>query len=103
MTAEGEPLSNDALNAIHWAHRLGAVVTLVVVGFSGFRALRIRDLHGYGMVLLILLLLQVALGVTNILGSLPLSIAVAHNGVAALLLVTLVMLNFAVNSPTTYR
>jgi len=23
MTAEGEPLSNDALNAIHWAHRVG--------------------------------------------------------------------------------
>lgn len=103
MTAEGEPLSNDALNAIHWAHRLGAVLTLVVVGFSGYRALHIRDLHGYGMVLLTLLLLQVALGVTNILGTLPLSTAVAHNGVAALLLVTLVMLNFAVNSPTTYR
>jgi cytochrome c oxidase assembly protein subunit 15 len=103
MTAEGEPLSSDALNAIHWAHRLGAVVTFVVVGFSGSRALRIRDLHGYGMALLTLLLLQVALGITNILGSLPLSTAVAHNGVAALLLVTLVMLNFAVNSPITYR
>lgn len=103
VTAQGEPLSNDALNAIHWAHRVGALATFIIVGFTGSRSLRIRDLHGYGTALLILLLLQVALGVTNILASLPLPAAVAHNGVAALLLVTLVMLNFAVNSTTTFR
>lgn len=103
MTAEGEPLSNDALNAIHWAHRVGALVTFVVVGFVGSRSLRIRDLHGYGTTLLVLLTLQVVLGITNILGMLPLPVAVAHNGVAALLLATLVMLNFAVNSPATFR
>lgn len=103
MTAGGEPLSNEALNAIHWAHRVGALVTLLVVGFAGLKSLRVRDLHGYGMALLALLLLQIALGITNILGSLPLPAAVAHNGVAALLLATLVMLNFAVNSPATFR
>ena len=103
MTADGSPLSNEALNAIHWAHRVGALVTLMVVGFAGLKSLRVRDLHGYGMALLALLLLQIALGVTNVLGSLPLPVAVAHNGVAALLLATLVMLNFAVNSPATFR
>ncbi|HEX7813329.1 MAG TPA: COX15/CtaA family protein [Burkholderiales bacterium] len=103
MTAQGEPLSNDALNAIHWAHRVGAVVTCIIVGWTGLRSLRIRDLHGYATALLGLLALQVALGITNILASLPLPAAVAHNGVAALLLMTLVMLNFAVNSPTTFR
>lgn len=103
MTAEGEPLSNDALNAIHWTHRVGALVTFVIVGIAGLKSLRIRDLHGYGMTLLALLVLQVGLGVTNVLASLPLPAAVAHNGVAALLLVTLVMLNFAVNSPATFR
>jgi len=103
MTPEGEPLSNEALNAIHWAHRIGALVTFLVVGFAGFRSLSVRDLHSYGVALLLLLLAQIALGVTNILASLPLPVAVAHNGVAALLLATLVMLNFAVNSPTTLR
>ncbi len=103
MTADGEPLSNDALNAIHWAHRAGALVASIVIGIAGFKSLPIRDLHGYGVSLLALLLLQVTLGITNILASLPLPAAVAHNGVAALLLVTLVMLNFAANSPATFR
>jgi heme A synthase len=33
----------------------------------------------------------------NILGGLPLAVAVAHNAVAALLLVTLVVINFALS------
>lgn len=37
---------------------------------------------------------QIGLGVANVLLRLPLPVAVAHNGAAALLLVTLVMLNF---------
>jgi heme a synthase len=103
MTAEGEPLSNEALNAIHWAHRVGALVAFGAVGFAASRASRIRDVRGIAMTLLTLLLLQVALGVTNVLASLPLPVAVAHNGVAALLLVLLVMLNFAINSPRSYH
>jgi cytochrome c oxidase assembly protein subunit 15 len=63
----------------------------------------VPSLHQTGIVLLVLLLAQVALGVTNVLAMLPLPVAVAHNGVAALLLATLVMLNFAVNSPVTFR
>ncbi|HYJ19361.1 MAG TPA: COX15/CtaA family protein, partial [Burkholderiales bacterium] len=103
MTADGEPLSNDALNAIHWAHRIGALVVSVVIAITALKSLPIRALHSYGVAMLGLLLLQVTLGVTNVLASLPLPVAVAHNGVAALLLVTLVMLNFAVNSPATFR
>lgn len=103
MTADGDPLSNEALNAIHFAHRMGAVLAFLAIGFAGSRALGIRDLRGYGITALALLLLQVALGITNVVASLPLPVAVAHNGVAALLLVTLVMLNFAVRTPTTFR
>ena len=103
MTPGGEPLSNEALNAIHWTHRVGALVALMVVGYAGLKSLRVRDLHGYGTAILALLLLQIALGITNVLGSLPLPVAVAHNGVAALLLATLVVLNFAVNSAATFR
>ena len=41
-----------------------------------------------------LLLLQVALGIGNVLLHLPLGVATAHNGVAALLLVSLIYLNY---------
>jgi heme a synthase len=103
MTADGEPLSNEALNAIHWTHRLGALLAFLAIGYVASKALAVRDLRGYGFAILNLLVLQVALGITNVMGSLPLAVAVAHNGVAALLLATLVMLNFAVRSPTTFR
>ena len=39
---------------------------------------------------MLLLVLQVALGISNVVFGLPLAVAVAHNGGAALLLLTLV-------------
>lgn len=102
MTAEGEPLSNEALNAIHWSHRLGALATFLTLAYVARRALRLPALRGFGGVLLVLLFAQVILGIVNVLGNLPLPVAVAHNGVAALLLATLVMLNFATRSPSSF-
>jgi cytochrome c oxidase assembly protein subunit 15 len=43
-----------------------------------------------------LLVLQVSLGISNVLFSLPLPVAVAHNTGAALLLASLVLLNYRV-------
>lgn len=103
MTEQGDPLSNEALNAIHWAHRIGALASFLAIGFVAHLALRMRQLRGIGLGLLVLLLLQVGLGISNVLASLPLPVAVAHNGVAALLLAVLVMLNFSVHSPSTSR
>lgn len=103
MTAQGDPLSNDALNAIHWAHRLGALVTVLYLGFIGLWALRLRGLRNHAIAVLILLGAQAALGIANVLASLPLPVAVAHNGGAALLLAALVMLNFAASSPSIHR
>jgi heme a synthase len=100
MTAEGTPLSNEALNAIHWAHRIGALMAFLVLAYLGHRAMSLPALRRPGAVLLGLLLLQVTLGIANVLGSLPLPVAVAHNGIAALLLAVLVMLNFATRSPS---
>ncbi len=102
MTAEGEPLSNDALNAIHWAHRIGALVTFLTLSYVAHRAMRLPALRSLGGALLVLLFVQVTLGIANVLGSLPLPVAVAHNGVAALLLAALVMLNFATRSPSPF-
>jgi cytochrome c oxidase assembly protein subunit 15 len=44
----------------------------------------------------VLLLIQVSLGISNVLFSLPIAVAVAHNGGAALLLGSLVLLNFRI-------
>ncbi len=98
MTAAGEPLSNAALNAIHWTHRLGALVVLLYLGFVGLWAIRVPGLRAYGTVLVAALLSQVILGIANVLAMLPLALAVAHNAVAGLLLAVLVMLNFALYS-----
>ena len=91
QTAQGELLSLEALTAIHWSHRvfaliaLAAVLILVIHTWSVDR--RLALLVGA------LVLAQFGLGVANVAFSLPLALAAAHNGGAALLLVALVVLN----------
>lgn len=96
VTAAGTPLSYEALTAIHWSHRLGALVTLVYIGGLALWALRTPQLRTTGAALLALLLAQAGLGIANVLLRLPLVLAAAHNAGAALLLAALVMLNFTV-------
>lgn len=94
MDASGNLLSLQALTAIHWTHRLWAVAVLLLVGTAAFKLARLRGLCVWGMFLGVLLLVQLGLGISNILFSLPLALAVAHNAGAALLLATLVVINF---------
>jgi len=49
------------------------------------------------------LLVQIGLGIANILAGLPLRVAVAHNAVAAIFLVTLVMINFVLSRTSSSR
>lgn len=95
VTAAGAPLPYEALTAIHWMHRIGALVTLLYVGGLALVVLRTPGLAMQGALLLAILLLQASLGVANVVLSLPLPAAAAHNGGAALLLIALVVLNFA--------
>ncbi len=86
-------LENDARAAIHMSHRIGALVTLLTLGLLIWRLIaREPGLSRQGGLLLILLLTQIGLGVSNVLAHLPLPVAVAHNGVAALLLASLSVL-----------
>lgn len=89
-------LDNDARVAIHMAHRIGAVITLMYLlalcGFLWFRAAATTQL--FAGVVLIVLIAQITLGIGNIVWTLPLPVAVAHNGVAALLVLSLVTLNY---------
>ena len=95
-TASGEFLSLHALTAIHWAHRLMALIVTLFLLVLAFRLFRISGYTGIAMMLLVTLAAQVLLGVSNVLFSLPLPVAVAHNVGAALLLAGMVMLNFRV-------
>jgi cytochrome c oxidase assembly protein subunit 15 len=98
VTADGDPLSNAALNAIHWTHRVGALITVAMVGGVALAALRLSGLATLALLVLGTLAAQVAIGIANVLAMLPLWLAVAHNTGAALLLAALVMLNFALFS-----
>ena len=90
QTADGALLSHEALTAIHWSHRLGALLVALLVGSIGLKLLREKAWQHWGALLLVLLALQLGLGVANILLSLPLPVAVGHNlGAAALLTATL--------------
>lgn len=94
MTADGELLPLAALTAIHWSHRVGAAVVggfLLLVG-----GLLLRRDALPGIVLIAAVVLQIVLGVANVLLSLPLPLAVAHNAGAALLVAAMVWINWRV-------
>lgn len=89
--------------AIHFTHRVGA---LVVVGYMAYLLSKLYKQAGgthmqfQANVILALLVLQVALGLSNIFWSLPLWVAVAHNAGGALLLLSLVNLNYRLHQAT---
>ncbi|MGY4532200.1 cytochrome c oxidase assembly protein subunit 15 [Pseudomonas sp. TE3786] len=89
----GGQLDSDARTAIHFTHRLGAMlVTLLLLALAWQLQ---RGGHGRLAGLLVLALaVQISLGVSNVLLHLPLAVAVAHNAGGALLLLTLVLLNY---------
>jgi cytochrome c oxidase assembly protein subunit 15 len=89
---EGGVLLGAARTAIHMAHRIGAIITFTSLLYVAIQAIRsgITTLKLTGISTLVLLFIQVGLGIANIKFSLPLPVAVAHNGVAALLLLSLV-------------
>jgi cytochrome c oxidase assembly protein subunit 15 len=92
QTPRGELLSREALTAIHWTHRMFAVVAVAVVGWAAYRAARFSRIMGISVGTL--LAVQFSIGVANVVVSRPLALAAAHNAGAAALLVALVVLNF---------
>lgn len=90
---EGGQLTLPARMTIHFAHRLGALLTVAFwLPFALYLAatktyIRLRP---WAWLILILLALQCVLGVLNVVKKLPMSIALSHNGVAALLFISVV-------------
>jgi cytochrome c oxidase assembly protein subunit 15 len=92
---EGGVLDHPARVAIHFVHRLWAVIAALVIGVLAWRALnagRSRAVRIAGGALGGLLIVQLVLGPTMVMKALPLGLATAHNGVAALLVLALVAL-----------
>ena len=88
----GGQLDNHARTAIHLSHRIGALLvslTLLVLGVQMWR-INVGSIHDCALVLWGVLLVQLTLGVSNVLLALPLSVAVGHNAVGAVLLLTMV-------------
>jgi cytochrome c oxidase assembly protein subunit 15 len=92
QTPQGELLSREALTAIHWSHRVFALVTVAAIGWAAYRATRFFRI--LGVFIAALLAAQFSLGVANVIVSRPLALAAAHNAGAAALLAALVVLNF---------
>ena len=92
-------LEHPARTAIHMTHRIGALVTACYLGVFTLSAIRVsaRDavVRRLAAVVLVLLVTQVLLGISNIEFGLPLSVAVLHNATAALLLLSLLALTLS--------
>ncbi len=93
---EGGVLANDARMTIHIMHRSVALVVALYLGWLSWRLMMTthdRSLQQAGRAIATLLIIQLSLGIANVMLHLPLPVAVAHTGGAALLLLSLVTLN----------
>jgi cytochrome c oxidase assembly protein subunit 15 len=89
---EGGILDSTARATIHVMHRIGAVVATLVLLVVIAALMRVKGLRPAALALLVLLVLQISLGISNVVLHLPLPVATAHNGVAALLLAQCVLI-----------
>ena len=89
---EGGVLDAAARTAIQLAHRLGALVVFAYGLLVTLLAARRHETRALALALGVVLLLQVALGIGNVVLGLPLPVATTHDGGAALLLLVLLAL-----------
>ena len=95
-TAAGHYLPFSALTAIHWVHRNFALVVVLVLGYTAWRAWRLPGLHGTARNLVLVLVAQATTGIATVFLNFPLPIAVLHNAGAAGLVLLVTMLNYKV-------
>jgi cytochrome c oxidase assembly protein subunit 15 len=93
---EGGVLDHPARVAIHFVHRLGALVVAFFAGLVAWLAWRRAQTHSVrvaGALVAMMLVAQLILGPVMVVRGFPLLLATLHNAVAALLLLSLVRLN----------
>ncbi len=94
---EGGHLAMDARIAIHMAHRYGAFLVAAYLAPLAIALVSIKTLstlRHLGWLILFVLSCQIGLGIMNVKLTLPMWVAVAHNGVAAVLLLTMVTIAY---------
>ena len=101
----GGQLDGTARTAIHFSHRIGAILTLLILSvlilktFIVTRSMESSERGGLRIlasIILLTLTVQICLGLSNIFWSLPLDVAVAHNLGGALLLLSMVAYNYRI-------
>lgn len=88
---------------MHIVHRVGALVTFIYLCWLSIRLYTsaISDrIKNQSILIVSVLGAQVALGILNVVMSLPIAVAVMHNAVAALLLLTLVLTTYTLYRKT---
>ena len=93
LTAFGEPLSMEALYAIQWVHRVGAIVLTIYLVLLAYYLKSYPGISLYRGLLILGIIFQFIIGVANLLFYLPLVLATMHNLGAALLAIILVIIN----------
>jgi cytochrome c oxidase assembly protein subunit 15 len=99
---QGRIVTGSMQKTVHMAHRLGALLTFLYLGWLAIRAWNQDRLRNTAISINSLLVIQVAVGITAILTELPLLLVTTHNGIAAILLLSIVNLNHLV-TPTRSR
>lgn len=99
-TADGAFLPFPALTAIHWVHRMFAIVVVAYIGWIALHARTIAGLERVATWLVAVLCMQFLTGVSTVFLKWPLALAVIHNGGAAALVLLLTMLNFQARIPS---
>jgi cytochrome c oxidase assembly protein subunit 15 len=99
LNAQGEFISPVALQTIHWAHRLFAILVLIVLGALGWKALQLAnpvlsELKRFAKLLIALLLLQILTGISNVVFQWPLFAALLHTAGSAALVFCLVRMSY---------
>lgn len=89
MNGFGEPLTFQALTAIHYTHRLAAYGVIAVLVWLVARLASTFALRAHARWLGLLVLLQFATGLSNVVLGWPLLAAVLHTGGAAAMVVVL--------------
>lgn len=95
---EGGVLSEQSRQTIHMVHRVGALIltTYIICFFSFFYETlkQSRVLMGISYIIFGLVMVQISLGISNVMFKLPLMTAIGHNLVASFLLLAFISLTF---------
>jgi cytochrome c oxidase assembly protein subunit 15 len=98
---EGGVLDHPARVAIHFVHRLGALITgltLILLAFCALKFGNTAAIRRSAALVAAVLVAQLILGPLMVMRGLPLPLATAHNAVAALLLWSVLRLNRQINT-----